>query len=337
MKSIAALAAGVIVFAGCAQMPPVVATYYPATTSLGLKVTRTVACDESNRPFIASSVTTSLSHAADTANPITFDPALLNSFFANGDMKVEFFADGRLKGLNATTTGQGKEIFDAVIKLATTQGEEVDSTAVEKACERLRTDYKDKPLTLFYETRDDLTGSSNNQPIPPDFQSATPDHDFKAIVGTVCLRFGKARSPATPIALKEGESKSGYAMLMARQPGLQELEVWAGAGSECGDGPIWSGAVLVAQKGTSYGIPIPKAELFGKQAFAAAFDESGALTSIQYVKEGGPATGIGAVQSVLDAGQTSTAEEIAGLKSEADLIAAQQRLVKCQATPAECK
>lgn len=105
----------------------------------------------------------------------------------------------------------------------------------------------------------------------------------------------------------------------------------------CGTANLWSGTALVAQHGETYTLPIPRARLFGKQVFAASFDEAGALTSLGYNKDSGAAPLLATIQAGADALNTTAAEEAAALKSEADVIAAQQRLVSCRADPKNCK
>jgi hypothetical protein len=85
-----------------------------------------------------------------------------------------------------------------------------------------------------------------------------------------------------------------------------------------------------------YQLPIPRAAMFGKQVFAASFDEAGSISQVQYAKD----TGGAGVLNVLDAAASqlnrTDTEQAAAYKAEADVIAAQQRLVKCKAAPASC-
>ncbi len=88
----------------------------------------------------------------------------------------------------------------------------------------------------------------------------------------------------------------------------------------------------------TYLLPIPKAALFGKQNFALSLADSGAVTAIEY----GKATGAAGPLNVLGAAATaaapdSTAAKAAEVKAQADLIAQQQRLTRCQAHPAQCQ
>ena len=82
-----------------------------------------------------------------------------------------------------------------------------------------------------------------------------------------------------------------------------------------------------------YTLPIPRAALFGKQVFAASFNEAGALTSLGYNKDSEPASLLSTLQAGAEAVQTTSAEQAAELKTEADVIAAQQRLIGCRTDP----
>jgi hypothetical protein len=96
--------------------------------------------------------------------------------------------------------------------------------------------------------------------------------------------------------------------------------------------------VPVAQLGKDYQLPVPRAAAFGKQTFGAAFAESGALTSVQYVSNSGAAGALGSANSLATIAQgETTSAKVAEVKAEADLIAQQQRLLQCQADPKSCK
>ena len=77
--------------------------------------------------------------------------------------------------------------------------------------------------------------------------------------------------------------------MTARQPANMEVAVATGPSGGCGTSNLWAGTVQVAQLGDRYTLPIPRAALFGKQVFAASFNEAGALTSLGYNKDSGAA------------------------------------------------
>lgn len=327
-----------VVIGACARTPPVVTTFPATKTSLVMRVVRTVGCDAKNWPVVASTVTPRILHTADHATLFTVDIAKIDGDWANSNIKFGFYDDGRLKGINATTEGKGEEILTAAIKLATTVAtaglsatgtRSLTDTEVETACKELKARFGDTPLSLAFDVNDDLSSQSSGKPLEPDWQSERYYNRFKPLIGETCLIFGNLLPVAEPVKLPAAKS-TAYAMLGARQPAWRELSVTVGPVGECGKSAIWTGIVPVAQQGTSYKIPIPRAALFGKQEFGAAFDEAGTLTTLQYAKDSGMAGALTAAQSGLDAVQTTTAER------EAELIAAQQKLIKCRTTPSEC-
>jgi hypothetical protein len=84
-------------------------------------------------------------------------------------------------------------------------------------------------------------------------------------------------------------------------------------------------------------LPIPKAALFGKQTFSLSLSEAGTITAVDYGKQTGAAGALNAAGSIATAvdPETPTAKA-ADLKAQADIIAQQQRLLRCQRAPASC-
>jgi hypothetical protein len=95
---------------------------------------------------------------------------------------------------------------------------------------------------------------------------------------------------------------------------------------------IWAGAVLVPQLGNPYTVPIPKGRPFGKQSLELALTDSGAITTLHYGRESGTAAVIGSVNDIVGAFPTETAT----LNAQSDLIAAQQKNLKCKMDPSNC-
>lgn len=333
MNYVALLSLSSLILAGCAQTPPITTTYPGVRSSLHVRIVQTVGCDEKNWPVSAIAVTQSVTHVADNGKPNKLSFGDIDAAYANSDFKLDFYGDGRLKGINATTTGQGETILKAAIALVEVALEESVASDVETKCKDLKARFKDKPLTLAFETRDDLSGKSNTTPIKPDGLSAAYYKEFKPLFGETCLVFGTMVPPVRPV---EVANPDDYAKLSARQPGQIPVAVATGPEGHCEQSVVWSGIVSAAQRGVDYTIPIPKAAFFGKQSIAVGFDEAGGLTLLQYGKESGVASALGAAKAGVDAAQNTRAETIAELKGEADLIAAQQRLVKCQTSPATC-
>ena len=105
----------------CATTPDVSYSYYPVKATGLVSVTQTVDCNSSQTELVAlysPAVTTS--YAADYAQaPYTLTVSSLDSPFADTDFGFNLYDDGRLKGINATTTGQAEATAKAAVSLAT--------------------------------------------------------------------------------------------------------------------------------------------------------------------------------------------------------------------------
>lgn len=325
------------VLAGCAHTPDVTVNYHPAQTKVSVRVLRTIACDAADNPIIANAITPTAVHFADQSVQHQLALAALKGPFSDSDIKVELTEDGRLKTINATSTGQGETILKSFITLASTVVAKTAKTAGSpEACKNVKDFGGSKPLTLIYETEVMLAGGNlgKAQVIPPDATSAGYDAVLKGVLGDVCVTGKKLDAPKAPAA---NGAVDKVILVAARQPGTLALSVTTGVGG-CIANPIWAGQVPVAQFGTAYALPIPAPAAFGKQVFAASFSDSGALSSLQYAAvagEGQAANTFGSLVTALR-GDT-TAQKLAEVKAEADLIAQQQRLVLCLADRTACK
>ena len=148
---------------------------------------------------------------------------------------------------------------------------------------------------------------------------------------------GKSVQPGATVVSNNTDGHGDNVLLHLQQPGIVGITA-VGEGNDCDSGnDFWAGKVLVAQIGTPYSVPIPKAAIFGKQEFAITIEESGVVSKIQYAKDTGAAQGLAVAGSLLDEFEKDSASEKANaIKAEADLIAAQQRLIRCQTNPANC-
>lgn len=333
MRKWASLTAICGLTSGCAQTPPVQVSYFGAKASLSAKLVRTLGCDKDNLPVVATTPTVTVTQVADPSKPLSLDLSHIDGAMANSDTKMEFYADRRLKTVNATTTGQGETILKSAISLAAAVAmEATDNAPVIAQCQDFKKHFGDQTLTLIY-TAEEPFDNYNDVAFVADAQSTRYASMYSKLVGDACLRV-KAATATKPVTLSGSES--GYAMLGARQPAMVPASVSIGPEGTCQATVIWSGYVPVGQAGVDYQMPIPRAALFGKQAFSAAFDESGALTSVEYGKEAGEGSAINVAQAAFDAFHKTDAEKATDINAEASVIAAQQHLVKCQTSPASC-
>ncbi len=345
LRNIPALLAASLL-ASCAHSPDVSVRYYLPRTTVSFKVVRTVLCDAANYPIIATNVTPAVAHAADRSRPFAIRLADLHGAFSDTDIRIEMYEDGRLKGVNATTSGQGEAIIKAASTLATaafTESTKSPPTFVEE-CRIINGVSGGKGVSLIYEGVYDLDAAQapDARPVPPDVSTALMQDRIGRAVGTVCAVADRVTAPTAPL-INNASGKTDDVSLNLRQPGQVRFRVAAVHGQECATGGgtpdiLWTGDLTVAQKGTDYVAPIPRAAMFGKETFAIALSDSGALTSVQYSDTNGAAAMANSITAALaaTAGET-TSQQVAGLKSESDLIAQQQRLVQCRANPVTCK
>lgn len=321
---------------GCAHLPDATVGYYLPTSDVSFKVMRTIACDGAGNPIIATAVTPTVRHYANKtgANALkTVSLARLKGDLSDSDVKFDFYEDGRLAGINASTTGQGEAILKTAISLVSTvvkTGGFGILTLTPNRCQQIKDFGGGKPLTVTYSGSVSLTDAATTD-IMPDADSAFYADTFKDVLRPITATVEGHSVPDAPVAFAAGIKD---VILTARQPGTVRIKMRiAGV-----DKPVWNDELVVAAFGTDYSLPIPRPVAFGKKTLAVSFAESGAIKSIQYVSN----TGAGQTLNVANAGLTAlqgdtTAQKAADIKAEADLIQQQQRLVTCKADPATCK
>jgi hypothetical protein len=339
--------AAAALLAGCGNIPKGQVGYYLAKTKVSVQVTRSVLCNDAGSPVVATAVDPKVVHQADPEQAQWLNLNWFRATLSDADVKVELFDDGRLKSVNTKTTGQGETIVKSAIALVTGKSApaaapEVASAGVKPptACEKIKAQNKGEPILVVYSGELDLKGEGSQGEIKVEAASQFYASLVEPLIGTVCAVVKKVPSPSQGMAAVDGDFKGG--LLKVRQPGWADFSVRAqppGVAS-CTAAPlISSGRVQVAQFGIKepYGIPIPKPAAFGTQSVGLVFAESGALTSVQYTSSGSATQALGGLNSLATAARGDTAEQkAADVKARADLIAQQQRLVKCIADPGNC-
>lgn len=324
----------ILTVVACSSTPNVEVHYYPARGSTAFKLTRTISCDANDNPIIANHVAATVTHSADLRAPLhQLNISLLDGAMSNSDIRFEFYSDGRLKGVNATTTGQGDTTIKSAISLAAAARGIVSRTA---ECAFIKLAGKGKPLTLTFSKTIDDPQMGDVVKIPPQLSSQYYYSKLSTVLGTSCAVFAKTSTAKKPVVASVGTKDVS---LKLKQPGRVKVAIRVTDNASCSitAPPIWDGDLVLAQFGVEYEVPIPRAAVFGKQVFAATLDESGALTLLQYAKDSSASQTLNVGKGLADSfsGDT-TADKTAAIKVEADLIAQQQRLVKCLADPTNC-
>jgi hypothetical protein len=328
-----AIAAGLT---ACGSIPAAKMKYFNADSKVSFKIVRSVICDKNNLPLVANAVTPTVVHSA-SAQSQELDFGQLRGTFVDTDLKFEFYEDGRLKSVNASQTGQG----EAVLKAATTLAGSIMALATNPPpsfiteCAFIKSQAGDKPISLSYEGAVDTSKVGSAQTIAPEASSYHYEQALRPAIGEICAVVRTTGKPVAPIIQPESDP---LVTLHARQPGWAEIAIMTKTIDGCASTPLWAGRINIAQLGVEYLIPIPKPTFFGKQTFGVGFQESGALGSLQYTSSGGAAQMLGGANSLVTFAQgESTAQKVAGVKADADLIAQQQRLLMCMADPKTCK
>jgi hypothetical protein len=328
----AAVAFGLL---GCGSLPDAKVNYYEAKSQITVKVARSILCDSKDFPFVANVASPTATHSADLTKPRSTDLAGLRGPFTDGDIKFEFYDDGRLKTVNATQTGQG----DAVVKAATTFATTIAAFAVASGppsypteCTFIKDVGGGKPLALSYEGVLDLS-KKESQTIPADGASAAYASRLSAFLGGICAKVGETEVPAKLVEYTGADS-----VVIATAPAMVWVEVGTARPGNLCVADLWKGRLPVAHLGKEYKIPLPKAVVFGKQTLSISFAESGAVTSMQFTNASGAAGALGAANALATIAQPeSTTAKTTDLKNQADLIVQEQRLLQCKADPKNCK
>lgn len=336
LKSVAPALALASMLGGCAHLPNATIGYYLPTSDVSFKVIRTIACDAGGNPIIATAVTPTVRYFANKADANAFKTVALtklNGDFSDADVKFDFYEDGRLSAVNATSTGQGEAILKTAITLTATavkMGTLVALTLTPSECQQIKDFGGGKPLTVTYTATVALADGAKTV-IAPDADSAFYANTFKAVLLPITATVIGHTIPISPVDFTPA---TGDVVLDLQQPGMIHIALTVDGATK----PIWDDSLVSASVGTPYKLPIPRPATFGKKTLAVSFAESGAIKSVQFVSN----TGTGQALNVASAGLTAlqgdtTAQQAAQVKAEGDLIAAQQRLVACKADPTTCK
>lgn len=335
-RSLALLSVSLLGLGGCAHLPTATIGYYLPTSEVTFKVVRTVACDAGGNPIVATAVTPTARHFANTSGADALhqvELAKLKGQLSDSDVKFEFFEDGRLSGVNASATGQGEAILKTAITVASTAikaGGLGILTLTPNECQQIKDFGGGKPLTVTYTSKVGLADGATTD-LQPDADSEFYVSQLKAVFLPLKATTVRHANPGKPFAFTKDPND---VVITGRQPGTVHVKVEVASAAKA----LWEGDITVAAVGTNYELPIPRPGAFGKKQIVVAFSESGAVRSIHYVANTGAGQALNVVSAGLTAFQGNTAtQKAAEVKAEADLIAQQQRLVACQADPTSCK
>ena len=255
-----------------------------------------------------------------------------------------------MKSINSINTGQGEAIFKSASTLLTSIG--VLKTDDHPECDYVLASGDKKVLSLIFSAKIDALNEFDITYVKPELGSEEYFEHLKSKLGYLCAEVSEVKQMDSTARYASSNSNNFYPLKL-KQPALTTIALRIGVDENCGvssktppDAPValpikpvlWSDTIPIAQNGTDFELPIPKARAFGKRTFAVTLDGAGAITALQYAKEAGVSQMINSSDAVLKAlSGKSTADRALEIKAEADLILQQQRLVTCLADNANCK
>ncbi len=326
------------VLVGCSTVPSVQYSYYPAKSNTLVTVTQAADCNSSKTAVVVvNSPAVTTAYSSDFSKPpYKINVADVKGSFADSDFAFTLYDDGRLKSINQSTTGQGETIIKSAVALATALaplggGAPVTAGAgTLPECTTIGTWGGGKPVTLTYSANINLTAASKTSPLKPASGSLSLYNLLSKQLPVLDVKVGAL----TPIVsgARAGSAPTGdFVGLTLQEIAAVSVEIRADGNT------IWSSDVIIPGV-NSFVLPIPKAALFGKQSFSMTLSEAGAITAIDYGKTTGVSGALNAAGAIATAAAPpSAATQAADVKAQADLIAQQQRLVRCQADPAKCQ
>jgi hypothetical protein len=298
-RSGAVVALGLLVSA-CASTPDVTIAYYPAKSLTTFQVTENVACTQDEMKLIATNaVTAATEYSADTSAPARhLRLKALDNDFADAALSVELFGDGRLKAINASSTGEGQAVITAAAGLAGTMGPMLGMGPQRPRklpiCAVLKNWAGGKATLTFVKSFDLAQVPSASSHVLNDEEAAVSDPGLYEQIADVLPRVTFSIGDKTPVprpAAYVSDNADSALALALRDTSTVRLDFDS-------DGH-WLGAKTLTIPGPGdYVLPIPKAALFGGQTFSIALSESGAVTSLSYGKTSGAAAAIGSATAV---------------------------------------
>ena len=336
MPRIRSLAICVILLGGCSTVPDVKYTYYQTAWDAKATVTQTLGCDASKSTIVILNTANSTpTYFADTATVREILAKDLKGDFADSEFKISFTADGRLKGINQSATGQVEAVVKSVVTLvavaaAVAAASPID--AIPNPCQRIDSWGGGKPVTIIYEAvfgPAELGKTITLKAMPPNslLYDLIKDH-----LPTLSASVSKASHYKSGAGFRETSAANGFGGVLLKLQEIGQVSVTVTAGKE----ELNKSSHLVPLT-TLFDLPIPRPPLFGKQGFGLELADSGAISSVSYSKLDGTAGGLNSLTALAGAETSVANAKAAALRAQSDLIIQQERAVLCRTKPADCK
>ena len=292
-----------LLLGACASVPDVTVQYYLAKSVTTFTTTQNIGCTQDELTLVVTNtVSAATEYSADTSKPPhSLRIKDLDNAFADASMSVELFGDGRLKSVNASSTGEGQAVISAAATLAgelpLAVGEGPGAPRKLRVCTVLKNWSDGKAALSFVKTADLAQLSQGDPPLKLNDDKATVSDPglYDRIAGylpEVSLQVVEkmpvprpatynANDPQTIALTLHDTSRMTVDLYTSDAHGLHRL----GTKSFVVPGP------------GDYVLPIPKAALFGGEQFSLTLSESGAVTALSYGKTSGAPAALGTAQS----------------------------------------
>lgn len=344
MKSVI-IALSVVLISGCSTLPDVSFTYNKTKWATTVTVSQTLSCNvPKDKIIVLSQSTVTTSYSANQEQKLEFPIKELDKWYSDVDAGMTLTDDGRLKGINQSSNGQGEAILKSAVTSLALLGAALEGefslantplkpiSDVTAKCAEIEKWGGGKPITLVF--RKMLTAENASNGIKAsEIDPASESRSLYDLINTPKPKIAVTTIAKANHGIKNTEGKNNdkdFVQIKLQEPGVISISITDGINADS-----IGGADVRVPLNSTYSVPIPKGKFFGKQTFVLAMSEAGTVTAVTYGKTSVGAAGLNSF-GALASTQTPTSEA-AELKAQADVIAQQQRLASCLSKPDQCK
>lgn len=339
-----------LLFTGCATVPDVTVRYPKVTWQARASVIVTVGCNAAGDDLrYARMAAISPSYSRDLgAEPLEFRVRDLERKAADIDFSASFTDDGRLRGINHSSTGQGEAVFRSIASLdsaLTLAGistltfsngmNQPRRTPIQELCADVLRWGDGKPVSLTFTATlrpehlggepISLKASTDSEQMANSLSRFLPVYEAQVSIDT---------NSKMPQSIQSDEDTERFVPLHLQET-IRIVTTIKETRTDPAGTKVLAAPGFLAPSASIYAVHIPKPALFGRQGFSIGLGDAGNVTSISFGQSSGTSPSLNAAVSAI--GMSTESAETAAMKAEADLIAAQQRLVACRTRPEACK
>ncbi len=355
--------------AGCAHLPDATIGYYLPKSSTTITVVQTITCDVAKKSHATLALTVTPVYTADTDDndPPKIKIKALDGALADTDVDATYTADGRLKGINTSQTGQAGTVIKDIVTTAATLaasgasvkptwcnsdvakslGKTDKSTDADGPQDPNKSDIK--PVTITY-TSGALSYSKLVVGKDADIVLQA-DQASNALYETVKSGYSEATlmPKVTAHAAKDVQTVTeapDTAAVPVVLPNMKKvvLELLWGKDIDLHPVSVTTYELFLPSEESdkakrTFVLHIPPSAMFGSQKFVLGLADSGAISEIHYVKTTGAAAALEAGQSIISPLRPSQEDQANAIKAKTDIKYQQQRQAACDADPSveNCK